>query len=77
MVKAKDPFRAYELLSSVSLKDNIEVEKSTGDHWVVRFSPNVSIKLKARDPVQARRAAEWAAYLDRRELHIESCLELE
>lgn len=71
MVKAKDPYRAYEILSSVSIKKDVQVEESeTNNKWIVHFDPNVFIELKAQDQVQARRAAEWFLYLDRRELNI-------
>ena len=71
MVRARDPYKAYEILSSTSLK-NVEVDEIEKGQWVVKFSSNVFIELEAQGSSQARRAAEWFAYLDRRELKIVS-----
>ncbi len=68
MVKAADPFRAIDLLRSISLK-NVKVE-TFGDECIINFHPNVFIRLEVPDQERARRAAEWFAYLDRRELNI-------
>lgn len=71
MVKARDPYKAYEILSSISLKDGEAIiEETANGHWVVNFSPNIFTEQEALGPAQARRSAEWAAYLDRRELCI-------
>lgn len=70
MVRARDPFRAYEILNSISLKDVVEIEETDKGHWMVNFNPNVFIQLQATGMLQARKAAEWAMYLDRREMRI-------
>lgn len=68
-VKARDPFKAYEILSSTSLK-HVEVDEIEKGQWIVKFNSNVFTELEARGSSQARQAAEWFAYLDRRELKI-------
>ena len=69
MVEETDSTRAIELLRSISLK-NVKVSNIDDGNWIGEFHPNVFIELKAPDQVQARRAAEWFAYLDHRELQI-------
>lgn len=65
LVTAMDPSKAIELLKSISLKRVAEVGES-GGRWVVNFHKNVFMEIQAPDPEQARRAAEWRVYLDRR-----------
>lgn len=62
VVKATDPFRAIDLLKSISLKNYTEIRD--GKMW---FHPNVSVTIDPRDLARARRTAEWALYLDRRD----------
>jgi hypothetical protein len=69
LVRATDSFKAIELLRSISLKSN-DVEHDEYKGYIIKFHPNVLIKTDEPDLVRARRAAEWFAYLDRRELKI-------
>ena len=38
--------------------------------WIVKFQKNAFIRVEAVGPTQARQAAEWMVYLDRREARI-------
>jgi hypothetical protein len=70
MVRATDPFRAVELIKSISLKNVLEIDNDNNDNWLVKFHQNVFIRVQARGLEQAKRAAEWKTYLDRRERRI-------
>lgn len=70
MVNARDPFRAYEVLNSVSLKEVSEVENIGNNLWTIHFGKDVFIELEAPSHIRAQKAAEWFVYLDRRELRI-------
>lgn len=71
-VLAKDPYRAYEVLNSVSIKNVSDVENIGNNTWVVNFGKDVFIELQAASKKRAQQVAEWFAYLDRREMKIVS-----
>jgi hypothetical protein len=60
---------SYERLIP-SRRLNYYVEHDEYKGYIIKFHPNVLIKTDEPDLVRARRAAEWFAYLDRRELKI-------
>ena len=69
-VIADSSFRAIELLRSISLKNLAEMESDGPRQWIVKFQKNAFIRVEATGPTQARQAAEWMVYLDRREARI-------
>ena len=69
MVRASDPFRAVELIKSITLKNVIEIDNEN-NNWLVKFHQNVFIQIEAPGREQALRVAEWRTYLDRRETKI-------
>ena len=70
VVRAKNPYKAYEILSSISLKDDMQTEEVEKGKWIINIGSHVFIPVQALGSVQAQRAAEWSLYLDRRELKI-------
>ena len=70
MVRSPDRLGAIKLLRSVSVKNILDVEHDCGENWIVMFHPNVAIHIEAPGQEQARRAAAWLTYLDRRDLKI-------
>ena len=67
MVKARNQMKAIRLLEEVRLVANPADTESTGAYtWKVKFGPDVYVEIATHSAHQARLAAEWILYMDKR-----------